>query len=109
MVLSTICVTGEESISNVRCHSTPTPILFAFPHISCVMTVSPFELNCHVRGLFFDKAYLLELLVLQIAPNHHLEDDEQLPIADVAVSVNVVDFEREPKLLLFIALGAERG
>lgn len=40
-------------------------------------------------------AYLLQLLVLEVASDHHLEDNEQLTIADVAVTVNVVNLECE--------------
>ena len=50
---------------------------------------------------------LLQLLVLQIAAHHHFEHDEQFPVADVPVSVDVVDFERKSQLLLLVALGAE--
>lgn len=53
------------------------------------------------------QTYLLELLILEVAPHHHLQDDEQLSVADVAVSVDVVDLEGEMQLLLLIALGAE--
>ena len=52
-------------------------------------------------------AYLLQLLVLQVASDHHLQDDEQLAIADEAVAVNVVDLEGEAQLLLLVALAAE--
>lgn len=50
---------------------------------------------------------LLQLLVLQVAPHHHLQHDEQLSVADVAVAVDVVDLEREAQLLLFVAFAAE--
>jgi hypothetical protein len=51
--------------------------------------------------------YLLQLLVLQIAPDHHLQYYEELAIADVAVAVNVVYAEGEPQLLFLVALAAE--
>jgi hypothetical protein len=46
-------------------------------------------------------------LILQITANHHLQHDEQFSIADVPVSVNIVDLERELQLLLFISFAAE--
>ena len=52
-------------------------------------------------------AYLLQLLVLQVAADHHLEHDEQLAVADEAVAVDVVDAERKAQLLLLVALAAE--
>jgi hypothetical protein len=56
--------------------------------------------------------YLLQLLILEIASNHHLEHDKQLAIGDEAITVNVVDLEGEPELLLLVALagkGAQPG
>ncbi|CRK35674.1 hypothetical protein BN1708_001307, partial [Verticillium longisporum] len=50
---------------------------------------------------------LLELLVLEVAADHHLEHDEELAVADEAVAVNVVHLEGEPQLLLLVALGRE--
>jgi hypothetical protein len=50
---------------------------------------------------------LLQLLVLEVAADHHLEDDEELAVADVAVAVDVVDLEGEAQLLLLVALAAE--
>ena len=38
---------------------------------------------------------LLQLRVLQVGAHHHLQDLEQLAVADVAVVVDVVDSERE--------------
>ena len=52
-------------------------------------------------------AYLLQLLVLQVAANHHLEHNEELAVADEAVAVNVVDAECEAQLLLLVAFAAE--
>ena len=51
--------------------------------------------------------YLLQLLVLQVAPDHHLQHDEELTVADVAVAVDVVDAEGKAQLLLLVALAAE--
>jgi len=65
------------------------------------------------RPIRFDPAgmlattHLLQLLVLQIATHHHLQHNKQLPIADIAIAINVVDLERKPQLLLFVSLGAE--
>ena len=55
----------------------------------------------------FSVAYLLQLLVLQVAANHHLEHNEELAVADEAVAVNVVDAECEAQLLLLVAFAAE--
>lgn len=52
-------------------------------------------------------AHLLQLLILEIASDHHLEHDEQFTIADVAVSIDVVHLERETQLLFLVALRAE--
>ena len=52
-------------------------------------------------------AYLLQLLVLQVAADHHLEHNEQLAVADEAIAVNVVDAERKAQLLLLVAFAAE--
>ena len=38
---------------------------------------------------------LLQLLVFQIASHHHLEYNEKLAVADVAVAVDIVDLERD--------------
>jgi len=51
--------------------------------------------------------YLLQLLILQITPHHHLEHNEQLPITDIPVAVDIIDFEREAQLLFLVAFGAE--
>ena len=50
---------------------------------------------------------LLQLLVLEVAADHHLEHDEELAVADVAVAVDVVDLEGELELLLLVALAGE--
>ena len=50
---------------------------------------------------------LLQLRVLEVGPDHHLEHEEQLAVANIPVAVNVVDLEREPQLLLLVALGRE--
>ena len=51
--------------------------------------------------------HLLQLLVLQVASNHHLQYYEELAIADVAVAVDVVYAESESQLLLLVAFAAE--
>lgn len=51
--------------------------------------------------------HLLQLLVLQVASNHHLQYYEELAIADVAVAVDVVYAESESQLLLLVALATE--
>jgi hypothetical protein len=62
------------------------------------------EVGLH-DGLVHD---LLQLLVLKVAANHHLEDNEKLSVADVSIAVNVIDLEGELKLLLLVSLAAER-
>lgn len=52
-------------------------------------------------------AHLLQLLVLQIASNHHLQYYEELAVADVAVAINVVYAEGEAQLLLLVTLAAK--
>jgi hypothetical protein len=44
----------------------------------------------------FVSTYLLQLLVLQVASDHHLQYYEELAVADIAIAVNVVYAEREP-------------
>ena len=39
------------------------------------------------------KTNLLQLLVLQVVSDHHLQHQKQLAIADVSVAINVVDLE----------------
>lgn len=39
---------------------------------------------------------LLQLLILQIAPHHHLQHDEQLAVTDEAVSIDVIDLKGKP-------------
>jgi len=51
--------------------------------------------------------HLLQLLVLQVASNHHLQYYEELAIADIAVAVDVVYAECESQLLLLVALATE--
>lgn len=50
---------------------------------------------------------LLKLLVLQVGANHHLENDEELAVADKSISINVVDLERKAQLLLLVSLAGE--
>lgn len=52
--------------------------------------------------------YLLQLLVLEVASNHHLQHNEKFPIADISVAINVVHPEGKPQLLLLVPLAAER-
>jgi hypothetical protein len=53
------------------------------------------------------KTNLLQLLVLQVVSDHHLQHQKELAIADVPVAINVVDLEGKAHLLLLVALGAE--
>jgi hypothetical protein len=54
------------------------------------------------------RTHLLQLLVLQVAPDHHLQYYEELAVADVPIAINVVYAECEPQLLLLVSLAAER-
>ena len=53
------------------------------------------------------KAYLLQLHILKIASHHHLQYNKQLPIANVSVTVDVIDLEGKSQFLFLVALGAE--
>lgn len=53
---------------------------------------SPISLTCPKLVV----PYLLQLLVLQVAPYHHLQHNEELAIAYVAIAIDVVDAERKP-------------
>jgi hypothetical protein len=54
----------------------------------------------HVNVLLYSlssvSTYLLQLLVFQVAANHHLQHYEELAVADEAIAVNVVYAESEP-------------
>jgi hypothetical protein len=54
------------------------------------------------------RTHLLQLLVLQVAPDHHLQYYEELAVADVPIAINVVYAECESQLLLLVSLAAER-
>ena len=43
---------------------------------------------------------LLQLHVVQVVPNHHLQNGEELSVGDVSIAVDVVDLEGESQLLL---------
>ena len=51
---------------------------------------------------------LLQLHVIQVVADHHLEHLEELAVADEAVVVDVVDLEGEAQLLLGAGAGGER-
>ena len=63
----------------------------------------PVQIGLH-DGLVDD---LLQLHILEIATDHHLEDDEQFAVGDVAVAIDVVDFEGEAQFFFFVAFGRE--
>lgn len=50
---------------------------------------------------------LLQLLVLEIASDHHLENNKQLAVGNVTVPIDIVDLEGEPELLLLVSLAGE--
>jgi hypothetical protein len=52
-------------------------------------------------------AYLLQLLILQIASHHHLQHDKQLAIANVPIAIDIVNTEGKPQLLLLISFAAK--
>lgn len=54
-------------------------------------------------------AYLLQLLVLEITTNHHLQHNKQFTIANVPIAINIVDLERIAHLFLLVALGTEHA
>ena len=47
---------------------------------------------------------LLQLLVLQVTADHHLQDYEELAVADEAVTINIVDLEGKAKLFFLVSL-----
>ena len=53
------------------------------------------------------ESYLLQLHILQIASHHHFQYNEKLPVADVAVTIDVIHFEGEPQFLFLVAFGAK--
>jgi hypothetical protein len=54
-------------------------------------------------------AYLLQLLILEVATNHHLQHDKQLATADVPIAVNIVDLESIAHFFFFVALSTKRA
>jgi len=51
---------------------------------------------------------LLELHIVQVATDHHLEDLEELAVRNEAVIVDVVDLEGKSELVLLAGTSAER-
>ena len=51
---------------------------------------------------------LLQLHVVQVAADHHLEHLEELAVRDEAIVVDVVDLESESELVFLTGTGAER-
>ena len=49
----------------------------------------------------------MQLHILQIASHHHFQHNEQLPVANVSVAIDVIDLERESQFLLLVAFGTE--
>ena len=43
---------------------------------------------------------LLELDIVQVASNHHLENSEELTVGDVTIIVNIIDLECKSKFLI---------
>lgn len=46
---------------------------------------------------------LLQLHIVEVSANHHLEHGEELSVRDVAVVVNIVDLEGETEFLLLLS------
>ena len=97
-VFSTILVNSSKLILPSRSRSASIMVLSTIyidvRLVRCVAT----DIDC---------TYLLQLLVLQVASNHHLQYYEELAVADVTVAINVVYAECETQLLLLVALAAE--
>ena len=72
--------------------------------LSTIWRVSAWSLGWWCGGA---AVYLLQLLVLQVASDHHLQHDKELAIANVSVAVDVVYAEGKAQLLLLVALAAE--
>jgi hypothetical protein len=51
---------------------------------------------------------LLQLHVIEVVSNHHLEHGEKLSVRDEAVSINVVNLKSESQLLLLARASRER-
>ena len=49
----------------------------------------------------------MQLHILQIASHHHFQHNEQLPVANVSVTINVIDLEGESQFLFLVAFGTE--
>lgn len=52
---------------------------------------------------------LLQLLILQIIPNHHLEHQEELAIANQPIAIHIIHLEGKAQFLLPRSLRAEGG
>jgi hypothetical protein len=60
----------------------------------------------------FDDSPIHNLLLLditQIAPNHQLQNVEQIAIRDKTIFIFIIDFKREPNLVLGISIGTLTG
>lgn len=51
---------------------------------------------------------LLQLHILQIVANHHLQHDKQLAVGDKPIPVDIVHLERKPQLFFFVPLRTKR-
>jgi hypothetical protein len=98
-VFSTILVNSSKLILPSRSRSASIMVLSTiYVHVRLVRCAATSSPHC---------TYLLQLLVLQVASNHHLQYYEELAVADVAVAVNVVYAECKAQLLLLVSLAAE--
>lgn len=51
--------------------------------------------------------YLLQLHILQIASHHHFQHNEELPVANISVAIDVIDLKGESQFLFLVAFGTE--
>ena len=78
----------------------PHPDGKAISHVSPPTTAGP-------NNQKNKSTYLLQLLILQITPHHHFQYDEQLPVTDVPITIDIIYLERKPQFLLFVSFAAE--
>ena len=97
-VFSTILVNSSKLILPSRSKSASMMVLSTICQL--ISTILANSINT---------TYLLQLLVLQVAPHHHLQHNKQLAVTDVPVAINVVDTEGKPQLLFLVALAAKGG
>lgn len=110
-VFSTILVNSSKLILPSRSRSASIMVLSTIwrscQRRSSQKVTSIMSVWCNVRWAKGSTTHLLQLLILQIAPHHHLQHNKQLSIADVPIAINIIDPECKPQLLFLIAFAAE--